>query len=128
MKRIVLIDDDSSTNFLNRLVIEKSELVDEILTFESGKEALDYFKGRIETEDGSLILLDINMPIMNGWEFMEEYVALNGKLKSNKVVVLTSSIDPVDKQKAEENIQVVEMKSKPLSPTILKELVSKYLN
>lgn len=128
MKRIVLIDDDSTTNFLNKMIIERSQLVDEVLTFDAANEALEYFKAKVDNEEGSLILLDINMPIMNGWEFMDQYISLNGKLKSNKVIMLTSSIDPVDKQLAEDNKSVEALKSKPLSIEMLNELVSNYLN
>lgn len=125
-KRIVLIDDDSTTNYLNKMIIERSQLVDEVLTFDTANDALDYFKTKVEADEGSLVLLDINMPIMNGWQFMDQYIALNGKLKANKVVMLTSSIDPSDKQQAEENLSVAEFKSKPLSVEMVGELVTDY--
>lgn len=127
-KRIVLIDDDSTTNYLNKMIIERSQLVDEVLTFDTANDALNYFKTKVEADEGSLVLLDINMPIMNGWQFMDQYIALNGKLKANKVVMLTSSIDPNDKQQAEENLSVAEFKSKPLSVEMVGELVTDYWN
>ena len=125
MKRIVLIDDDSTTNFLNKTIIERSNLVDEVITFEEGIDALDYFKNASSSE-GVLILLDINMPVMNGWEFLDEYQQI-GK-SPNKIVMLTSSINPQDKQQAEDNANVVTFKSKPLSMPIIQELVATYLN
>lgn len=128
MKRIVLIDDDSTSNYLNKMIIEKSDLVDEVLTFENATEALNYFQNKIQSEEGSLVLLDINMPIMNGWEFLDQYIQLNGQLRQNKVVMLTSSINPEDKQQAEENQFVADYKHKPLSIPMLQELVRNYLN
>lgn len=122
-----MIDDDSSTNFLNKMIIDQSKAVDEVLTFDQPEVALDYFKGKIDTDEGALVLLDINMPIMNGWEFLEEFIELNGKLESSKVVMLTSSIDPADKKKAEENHRVSALKSKPLSVNLINELVREYL-
>ena len=73
MKRIVLIDDDATTNYLNKLIIERSALVDEVLTFDSAEEALKYFNQNNSEEDQSLVLLDINMQIMNGWQFLDHY-------------------------------------------------------
>lgn len=126
MKRIVLIDDDSTTNYLNKLIIERAALVDEVLTFESGKEALDYFRKNQSNEDISLVLLDINMPVMNGWQFLDQYQASNGS-ESNKIVLLSSSINPADKQMAEKKKSVLDFKSKPLSVEMLNDLVTSHL-
>lgn len=127
MKRIVLIDDDATTNYLNKLIIERSDLVDEVITFDSAEDALKFFNKKSEPEDQALVLLDINMPIMNGWQFLEHYCKMSGVL-SNKIVMLTSSINPVDKQLADEKNDVVEYLSKPLSIDMLQNLVSTYLN
>lgn len=127
MKRIVLIDDDATTNYLNKMIIERSELVDEVLSFDSAEEALNYFSEGNLTQDESLVLLDINMPIMNGWQFLDHYEAMNFS-QSNKIVMLTSSINPADKELADEKYDVVAYKPKPLSVNMLKDLVTAYLN
>ena len=127
MKKIVLIDDDATTNYLNKLVVERSNLVDKLFVFNSAGEALSFFKENEQDIEGSLILLDINMPIMNGWEFLESYGQTHGN-GANKIVLLTSSIDPSDKSKAESNPHVVDYKSKPLSNKLLHELVDSHLN
>ncbi|MEP5613330.1 MAG: response regulator [Cyclobacteriaceae bacterium] len=132
MKRIVLIDDDQTTNALNKLIIEKSELVDEVVLFAEAEKALKFLDAEeVSYERGeqkSLILLDINMPIMNGWDFLEEYTKLNGATIDHKIVLLTSSIDPSDVNKAEKYERVSDYKSKPLSFDLLQSLVEKYLN
>lgn len=126
MKRIVLIDDDPTTNYLNKMIIERSELVDEVFTFNSAEEALEFFNTTDSPED-ALVLLDINMPIMNGWQFLDHYKEMD-RVKSNKIVMLTSSINPSDKQMADEKNDVVDYMSKPLSVEMLQELVTTYLN
>lgn len=126
-KRIVLIDDDSTTNFLNKMIIQKADLVDEIIVFDEAEEALKYFQ-EDNTEYPSLILLDINMPVMNGWEFLQQYAHIEITNDRNSIVMLTSSIDPEDKQKAEEFEDVVGYRSKPLSIEMLQKLVQTYLN
>ena len=127
MKKIILIDDDPTTNYLNKLVVERSNLVDKLFVFDSAVEALEFFQANEQDIDGSLILLDINMPIMNGWEFLDNYGESSNKHK-NKIVLLTSSIDPNDKTKAEANPHVVDYKSKPLSNKLLNEIVDSHLN
>ncbi len=127
MKKIVLIDDDATTNFLNKLIIEKSNLVDEVLTFDSGQDALNFFNSEKNEEDEMLVLLDINMPVMNGWQFLDHYETLN-KSSSKKIVILTSSINPTDRQLAEGKKEILEYKSKPLSMDMLSDLVDEYLN
>ncbi len=127
MRKVVLIDDDETTNYLNKLIIEKSELVDKVLSFSSASEALSFFRSNSTEIDGSLILLDINMPIMNGWEFLESYGNFE-KVGGEKIVLLTSSISPSDKKKAEGNPHVSDYRSKPLSFELLQELINTHLN
>lgn len=79
VKCILLIDDDEPTNFLHKIVISDSGRAEKVVEVQSGFEALDYLE---KMEDGKypqpdLIFLDINMPAMNGWEFLEEYDKLD---------------------------------------------------
>ncbi|MEP0987185.1 response regulator [Ekhidna sp.] len=126
-KRIVLIDDDKTTNHLNKFTIERSNVANEVIIFDSPLGALDYFKNRSDEEKGSLILLDINMPIMDGWEFLKHYISLNGYTTADKVVMLTSSIDPRDQELAKESEFVSDIKFKPLSLKTINDLVKTYL-
>ena len=126
-KRIVLIDDDNQTNYLNKFIINGSKLVDEVITFSSPLEALDYLKNRSDEEKGALILLDINMPVMDGWEFLKHYATLNNNTTVDKVVMLTSSIDPEDKHLAKKNVIISDMKPKPLTLRVINDLVKSHL-
>ena len=124
MKTIMLIDDDATTNYLNKLVIEKAGLVNEVVVYDSADVALTYLKtGKAAN---LLILLDVNMPTTNGWEFLVKFAEIKPRPDVH-IVMLTSSINPHDKEKAEGNPNVEEYRSKPLSVDVIKELVTSYL-
>ena len=134
MKRlhtILLIDDDAPTLFLNKLVIQELDCTDQVLTAENGRQAI---KMLIEkTEKGflcpDLILLDINMPILNGWEFMVQYQKLSVEQKAKIVVVmLTTSLNPDDRSRAESIKDIKDFVSKPLDETTLKDIIEKHFN
>ena len=121
LKRILLIDDDVNTNFYNRILFEQANLSDEILEFQNATEGLDYLKKENEV---SLILLDINMPIMNGWQFLEAYEQLDEKQKEAIIVVmLTSSINIDDQEKASKYHSVKKFIRKPISPELINEIM-----
>lgn len=121
LKRILLIDDDVNTNFYNRILFEQAKVSDDILEFQNAEEGLDYLKNENEV---SLILLDINMPIMNGWQFLEAYEQLNKKQKEAIIVVmLTSSINMDDQEKAAKYDSVKKFIRKPISPELINEIM-----
>ena len=121
LKRILLIDDDVNTNFYNRILFEQAKVCDEILEFQNAEEGLDFLKKENEV---SLILLDINMPIMNGWQFLEAYEQLNKKQKEAIIVVmLTSSINMDDQEKAAKYDSVKKFIRKPISPELINEIM-----
>ena len=107
--RVLLVEDDETTNFISRIILKGSgfEFVDEVL---NGLEACRY----IEKECPDLIFLDINMPIMDGWEFLDEMKS-NISCKMTKVVILTSSTRPYDQKMAENYSNVVAFLEKPLT-------------
>ena len=118
----MLVDDDLDTNFYNKIVLEQAKATNEIVVFENGKEALEYLKNGSDMVD--LILLDINMPIMNGWQFLEHYERLDENRKATIVIVmLTSSINSDDKKKADKLSSIKKFINKPLSSGTIKEIL-----
>ena len=125
---ILLVDDDEITNFVHESVILDLDAAQKIVTAHNGQEALDIIRqgGPWPDDCPTLIFLDINMPVMNGFEFLEAYQQLEEKRRQSIIVVmLTSSLNPGDIQHAEE-AGVADFVSKPLTPSKLKEVVSKY--
>ena len=126
IKDIFLIDDDELVNFLNHEIIKDSYPDKRIRSFENAIEALETLKGMIDTPNAEfpqLIFLDINMPIMDGWEFLSEFSQLpkNG-IQNCKVVVHTSSIDPRDSEKAKTFAVVKDFVTKPLTISSLSKI------
>lgn len=116
---IYIIDDDPITVFGIKKMLRPAAICEDIQVFENGKTALEDLERRLA--DGipipEVIFLDINMPIMDGWDFLEEFVALDIK---DKVVInmITSSIDPTDYEKWTEFrlkcLHCLNFKNKPL--------------
>lgn len=109
--RIFIIDDDKLTILVSERILKNFNPGLFVGSFQSGKAALEYFTRDQETQD-TIILLDINMPIYNGWDFLEDY----SKLSSNcKVFMFTSSIDSRDVEKSKTYQKVKGFISKPLN-------------
>ncbi|WP_258105734.1 response regulator [Marinoscillum sp. MHG1-6] len=123
---VLLIDDDEATNFLHELLISECEITNKIIKAENGVEALDYLTNKVNGRypKPDLIFVDINMPLMNGWGFLEEYEKLELTQKGRIVVVmLTTSLNPEDKDKAQEILAIRDYKSKPLTVDMLNEIL-----
>lgn len=129
LNSILLIDDDEPTNFINSLVIKKAECAEKVIVKQGAYEALQYLKSLDEGVHPcpDLIFLDINMPAMNGWDFLEEYRLLEEKHKGKVIIVmLTTSLNPDDEEKARNIKEINDFKNKPLTLDILKEVLLKY--
>ena len=129
---VLVIDDDEPTNFFTRMIIEESGCTNHIKVMQSGQEALDYLvkSKQAGSDAGSypspdLILLDINMPAMDGWEFLDEYKKLNVE---NRIIVvmLTTSLFPEDKLRAEKIPEISGFENKPLTEEKLTAVLEKY--
>lgn len=130
-KTVLLIDDNFVDLKINSKIIELSNLFDEIITCQSGEEGLEYLS-KVLNNNGKLpelILLDIQMPDMDGFEFLELYRKLPKKLADNCLIaMLSSTLDFGDIKKAEANLHVVELLKKPLFPTELENLLKKHFS
>lgn len=114
-----IIDDDKIYVNLVRKIIEIKHLSENLLIFKNGKEALDYFKLIMEnmTEDKlpDIIFLDLNMPVMDGWEFLAEFVKIKNNFeKKITLYVVSSSIDPRDLERAKSFNLVTDYLIKPI--------------
>lgn len=99
---ICIIDDDPITVFGIKKMLNSMEITDVIKTYVNGKEAIDDMTVMIEKKDQipEVIFLDINMPIMDGWQFLEKFIELPVD-KKIRINIVTSSIDPYDRQQWE---------------------------
>ncbi len=126
-KSILLIDDNVADNRYKQIILEEMNIVDKVEIAENGLDALKML-GDADHQQPEVILLDINMPKMNGWEFLEAYKKLDTIEEASKkiIVVLTTSMNPEDRRKAGEISEVTEFKTKPLTPEMLQSILEKY--
>lgn len=125
----MLVDDNSADNYYHERVIIKNDAADHVVIKESGLDALEYLESTIDPENPlpDLIFLDINMPGMNGWEFLEEFKKLDKALQSKLIVImLTTSVNPEDEALAKTYDLLAEFKTKPLTKEMLEDILIKY--
>ncbi|EMO90404.1 response regulator [Leptospira noguchii] len=129
LKCILLIDDNQDDNFFHERVIYKGNYAEKVITKQSGQEALLFLKNKSKNIEPfpNLIFLDINMPGMNGWEFLEEYRKLDQELQtSTLIIMLTTSDNPDDKNKFSQFGSSSDFKTKPLTNTMIDEILERY--
>lgn len=126
---VLLVDDDKDCNFLHKRLLTKADCADEIVIAVDGIEALEFLKS---VKDGNhpnpaIIFLDINMPRMNGWEFLEEYKKFSDKQRANVVLImLTSSLNPDDEARAKTYSDISGFKNKYLDKETLDEILHEH--
>lgn len=122
----MLVDDNPHDNFFHEREIKKADATNVVITKNSGKDALEYLKSRKDPHS-DLIFLDINMPGMNGWEFLQEYNTLDKELQGQAIIImLTTSDNTDDVEKAGSWSFITDYITKPLTKEIMAEISRKY--
>lgn len=117
-KSIWVIDDDVIYQIIINKIIQRSEMFSSTSSFKNGKEAIDSLNNSLKNNSDlpDIILLDINMPIMDGWEFMEEMRLIKPKLKKDIIVyIVSSSIAIEDKNRSKTYANILGYLSKPVT-------------
>lgn len=124
---VLLIDDDPATNFLHRLTVEESGLAEQVDEQLSADGALDYLQQRIADDlpPPQLILIDINMPRMTGWEFLERVTALPLAFQPH-IVMVTTSTNPADSERAATIDNIAQFVVKPMEEDDFRAIVENY--
>ncbi|MBA82512.1 MAG: response regulator [Leeuwenhoekiella sp.] len=118
MLKIMLVDDQKMANFINKKLIEVTQFADEIVDYTTPEAALS----AVKEEKPDLIFLDLNMPEINGWNFLD---VLKERNDPTQVVIVTSSTSNIDKEKAQNYTQVVDFLIKPLNKNTILSLKNK---
>ncbi|UPQ77996.1 response regulator [Flavobacterium azooxidireducens] len=125
-KQFIIVDDDHFSNLLSKIVLGKLFEEVEVKDFLVPELALDYIKAEFEyhqSAEKTTLFLDINMPTLSGWEFLNMFDKLSEAVKNNfQIYMLSSSIDPADIQRAKQNPLVIDFIEKPLNKAVLMQL------
>ena len=126
---ILCVDDDPITLMLCKKVITKASFSNNIITAKNGEEAIQYFDSILNKETDKLpqlVFLDLNMPVMDGWDFLNIFNTPKYSEVNTKIVVLSSTIDPEDHQKSKNFPMVIDFLSKPITTEMLNYLQTKF--
>lgn len=123
---VALVDDDEIVNFIGKKVIENTNLVNRIKVFLNGEEAINFLKANFKKPDllPEIIFLDLNMPIMDGFEFLEEYIKLEPRLgRKINIYIVSSSVSPTDMARINGISEVSDYIIKPITKVKFEEIV-----
>ncbi len=123
---ICVIDDDEIYTFTIKRIIAKAGIAEKSIFFKNGKAALDFFieNARNTDELPELILLDINMPVLDGWQFMDRFVKLAPRINKNiAIYIVSSSDDREDYDKAKAISEITDFAVKPINVETLQNMV-----
>ena len=131
INRYMIVDDDPINNKLCSYVIKQAVPGIDIKSFEYPLPALAFIVsdyGDANTNLQTILFLDINMPELSGWEFLDEFAKMDKHIHQQfTIFILSSSIDYQDVEKAKANVFVKDFLSKPLSPSVVKEIANSRL-
>ncbi len=129
MKNILLIDDEEINLFILQNLLRLSGIESEITFFNTSRKGINYLQNLVEKKDKfpDLILLDIEMPVMNGWDFLEDYKRINRSYTyESKVIIFTTSIVEQDIIRARSYEEVADFVNKPMTVEMLKTIEQDY--
>jgi CheY-like chemotaxis protein len=115
--KVCVIDDEDIYQFLLKKELKHTQLIDKVHVFTDGKQAIDYFEENKEIPSAlpDVIFLDINMPIMNGWQFLEQFKGIQPKMdKEITIYLVSSSFDDRDINRSKEYTEVTDYIIKPV--------------
>jgi CheY-like chemotaxis protein len=122
----ILIDDSTFDLFTQEKLLLKSGLAKSVRAFSSAQSAIDFLWNAINTLPETVVLLDIQMPEVNGFEFTRLYAELPGSLRSRiKLFMISSTVDIADFEEVRMNPHVIELLSKPLEIPVLRALLGR---
>ncbi len=112
---VAIVDDDDIFQFTTKVKLEKMGLAKDVKIFNDGEEIFDYLEAASLNDVPNVLLLDINMPIVDGWDFLDLYANLASD-KQNKISIymISSSINPVDVEKAKKHEHIIDYITKPI--------------
>jgi CheY-like chemotaxis protein len=121
---VLLVEDDPITVMVCDRIIKLSSFAEKVTSCENGKIAIDFLSSLQQNNKiPAIIFLDINMPVMNGWDFLEEFEVLKQQfLELPRIYLLSSTVDPEDYKKAKNFSLVEDFISKPLSRESLQNI------
>ena len=125
-KNVLLVDDDTIMNFVNKKTLERLGIIKQIDTALNGKQAIDLFNGYYAGSNSlpDVVLLDLNMPVMDGFQFIELFQKLKiPNSEKVKIVILTSSRDQKDQIRAKE-LGIEHFLSKPVDEVTIARVLS----
>jgi CheY-like chemotaxis protein len=134
LETILFIDDDPITLMLCKMVISKAAFSNEIATAKNGEDALQYFDKLVQNSSDKenkkapeLIFLDLNMPVMGGWEFLDSFSTDKySEYNKTKVIILSSTVDPEDLKRSKKYPMILDFLSKPISKEMLEYVKTIY--
>jgi CheY-like chemotaxis protein len=128
IKKLLLVEDDPITQMLERIILSNAKFCQEAISLDNGVAATEWLDQFLEKKELQLLLpelifLDLNMPLMDGWEFLKIFeVKYSSFLPSTKIIILSSTINSLDWEKSKEHSLVIGFEKKPLSIDALERL------
>lgn len=125
---VCVIDDDKIFTFAVKRLLAISDCCENVIEYSNGEEAISGLRALLASNRNmpELILLDLNMPIMDGWQFLDEFITIR-ELTRIKIYIVSSSIDPADIEKSKKYNSVSKYITKPLDKEILKKIINSSL-